>query len=292
MAVEWASLLDQQPVTVTGDDLTLAGGQKGYILLFHGLTGSPAELAYVSLYLHNRTGFSIWCPRLVNHGQPLGVLARTRWQKLEEFAQACFKRALTEANAAGLPLFVGGLSLGAILALQLAAEYPENVFGTICLSPTLFYDGWNVPWIHKLIRIVSYTPLKYFAYFREEPPYGLKDEFLRKRMAQQNSKTSLRDSSDVANTGYAHFPVRLFCEVRHLIAKCIRSLNRVVCPVLLVQAEHDDATGPANAEFIYRKIKSKHKEIVLLHNSYHLVTVDLERASVAATIARFCSSVT
>lgn len=291
MSVEWASLLDQQPVTVTGDDLTLVGGQEGYILLFHGLTGSPAELAYVAHYLHNRTGFTIWCPRLVNHGQPLGVLARTRWQKLEEFASACFKRALIEAHAAGLPLFVGGLSLGAILALQLAAEYPENLFGTICLSPTLFYDGWNVPWIHKLIRLVSYTPLKYFAYFREEPPYGLKDEYLRERMAQQYSKTSLRDSSNVANIGYAHFPVRLFCEIRPLIAKCIRSLNRVVCPVLLVQAEHDDATGPANSEFIYRKIKSKHKEIVLLHNSYHLITVDLERASVAATIARFCSSV-
>jgi carboxylesterase len=189
-----------------------------------------------------------------------------------------------------LPLFVGGLSLGAILALLMAAECPENLHGAICLSPTLFYDGWNVPWFHKLIPIVSYTPLKYFAYFREEPPYGLKDEALRERMGHQYGGVSLHDGGDVAAIGYAHFPVRLFCEIRPLITKCMRSLHRVVCPVLLVQAEHDDATGPRNSEFIYREIKSQKKEIVLLRNSYHLVTVDLERAAVAAEIARFCGS--
>jgi carboxylesterase len=291
MAVEWACLLDQRPVAVAGDDLTLAGGKKGHVLLFHGLTGSPAELAYVAHYLHNRIGYSVWCPRLVNHGQPLGVLARTRWPEFEAFARACFKRALSDARAAGLPLFIGGLSLGAILALLIAAEYPEHVDGTICLAPTLFYDGWNVPWTHKLIPIVSYTPLKYFTYFREEPPYGLKDESLRERMAKEFSRASLREGGDVASVGYAHFPVRLFCEMRPLFAKCMRSLNRVVCPVLLIQAQHDDATGPENSEFIYRNISSKHKEIILLQNSYHLVTVDLERESVAAGIARFCRAV-
>lgn len=288
MSVEWACLLGQQPIATAANNLMLAEGNQGYVLLFHGLTGSPGELAYVAHHLHHRAGLSVWCPRLVNHGQPVGVLARTRWQELEMFAQACFKQALAESRAARLPLFVGGLSLGAILALLLAAEYTEEIRGLICLSPTLFYDGWNVPWTHKLIPLASHTPLKYFAYFREEAPYGLKDEALRARVARQYGKTSLRD--DLGEMGYAHFPVRLFCEIRHLFAKCIDRLDRVICPVLLIQAAEDDTTGPENSEFIYRKINSKQKEILLLQNSYHLITVDLEREKVAKEIALFCGS--
>src|SRR3979490_2886968 len=143
MSVEWAFLLNQQPIAAAANDLTLPEGKQGYVLLFHGLTGSPSEFAYVAHYLHYRAGLSVWCPNLVNHGQPIGVLARTRWQELEKFAHVCYKRALAEAQARGIPLFVGGLSLGAILALLLAAEYTEEIQGAICLAPTLFYDGWN-----------------------------------------------------------------------------------------------------------------------------------------------------
>lgn len=288
MAVEWAWLPGGQRSTAVGEDIILSGGKKGYLLLFHGLTGSPAEMAYVAHHLHYRNGYTVWCPLLVNHGQPLGILARTPWRDLEEFARVCLKRASAEAKAAGLPLYVGGLSLGAVLSLLLAAEFPGEIRGAVCLAPTLFYNGWNVPWTHRLIAWVSYTPLKYFAYFREDPPYGLKDEILRERVAEHYARTSIRDSLHGGVMGYAHFPVRLFCEIRHLFAKCIRRLGDVTCPVLLVQAAHDDITGPENSEFIYRNVKSARKEIVLLQNSYHLVTVDLEREKVAQEIARFC----
>jgi carboxylesterase len=291
MAVEWAWLPNQPRIADVGEDITLSGGNKGYILLFHGLTGSPAELAYVARHLHHRGGYTIRCPRLVNHGQPLGVLARTSWRELEEGARDSFRQASAEASAAGLPLYVGGLSLGAILALLLAAEFPDDVRGAACLAPTLFYDGWSVPWTHRLIPLAAYTPIKYFSYFREDSPYGLKDEVLRQKVAEHFGKVAVRDSEQGGSMGYAHFPVRSFCEIRHLFAKCISRLGKVVCPVLLVQAVHDDITSPRNSEFIYRNIASRQKEIVLLENSYHLVTVDLEREKVATEIARFLGSV-
>lgn len=290
MTVEWAWLPRQRRVTDAGDDIILPGGKKGYVLLFHGLTGSPAELAYVAHHLRHRGGYTVWCPRLANHGQPLAVLARTTWHELEGGARDCFRKAVIEARAAGLPLYVGGLSLGAILSLLLAAEFPDELQGALCLAPTLFYDGWSVPWTHRLIPLAAHTPLKYFAYFREDPPYGLKDEVLRQKVAEHFGKISVRDSEQGGAMGYAHFPVRSFCEIRHLFAKCISRLGKVVCPVLLVQAVHDDITSPRNSEFIYRNIGSRRKEIVLLENSYHIVTVDLEREKVAAEIARFCGS--
>ncbi|HXZ96423.1 MAG TPA: alpha/beta fold hydrolase [Burkholderiales bacterium] len=291
MAVEWKWLRHQVPVRLPDDGLKMSDGKDYSVILFHGLTGTPSEFAYIAHYLNRRSKFSVWCPRLVNHGQPLAILACTRWRQLLNSARAYVEEASREARLSGQSLVVGGLSLGAILALMLGAEMPEEIAGVICLSPTLFYDGWNVPWIHKLLPFIDYTPLKYFAYYREEPPFGLKDEILRKKIAAQYETMSLRDSGDAAALGYAHFPVRLFCEARHLITKCIRELPRMLAPLLLVQAENDEATSPRNSQFIHQRVGSKQKEIIMLQDSYHVVTADLERARVAAEIERFCHSV-
>jgi pimeloyl-ACP methyl ester carboxylesterase len=162
----------------------------------------------------------------------------------------------------------------------------------ICLAPTLFYDGWNVPWLHRMIPLVDYTPLKYFAYFREEPPYGLKDESLRERVARAYQGVSLRQNDDFGQHGYAHFPIRLLCESRHLIARCMGAPRRVKAPLLIVQARHDDATSPRNSRHIFENVGSMQKDVLLLDNSFHMVTADLERDRVASAMARFCQSVT
>lgn len=261
------------------------------VMLLHGLTGSPTELGYLAYHLQYRGGYPVRCPRLVNHGQPLAVLARTSSAQLLASARELFLESRQAARDRGVPLVIGGLSLGAILCLILAAEFPDDVAGVACLSPTLFYDGWNVPWMHRLIPLVDYTPLKYFTYFREHEPFGLRDESLRQKVAAQYAKTSLHDSGDPATLGYAHFPVRLFCEMRHLIARCKRTLPRVTCPVLLLQAEHDDMTSPRNSRFIFERIGSTWRELVLLKQSYHVISADLERATVAAHLQMFCKSV-
>lgn len=290
MAIEWGWVGRGQSVELPDRGIALRADKGCRILLLHGLTGTPTELGYLAYYLRHRGGHSVRVPRLANHGQPLGVLARTTWRQLLASARDAFLEARAEAQARGLPLVVGGLSLGAVLSLVLAAEFPEDVAGVVCLSPTLFYDGWNVPWYHRLIPLVSYTPLKYFAYFRESAPYGLKDEALRSRMAGAYGGTSLRESAGAAALGYAHFPVRLFCEMRPLIARCKRRLARVTSPVLLVQAEQDDMTSPRNAEYIRRRVSSPRRELVLLKDSYHLVSVDRERAVVAERLQAFCRS--
>ena len=288
MRIEWARLSDQRPTPAPDNEIILDGTTPCRVLLFHGLTGTPAEFGYVAQFLHNRAELSVECRQLVNHGQPLGVLARTHWEEIYASARAHFLAASGAARRQAIPLVVGGLSLGAVLSLMLAAEYPHHVAGVICLSPTLFYDGWNVPWTQRLIRLADYLPVKHYIFLREVPPYGLKDEILRQRVAAAYANTSPHDSTQVARLGYAHFPLRLFCEMRHLILSCIESMPKVTAPLLLVQAEDDDATSPRNAQFIYDRVASTQKEIVLLKNSYHVVVADLDREIVAAEMTKFC----
>jgi carboxylesterase len=289
--LEWAWLRDQRPVKTAASDIVLNGPSRCRLLLFHGLTGSPAELSYIAHYVHRRGQVNVECPQLVNHGQPISVLARTRMDEIYAGARRNLERAHQACARDGLPLVVGGLSLGAILSLMLAAEEPEVVAGVVCMSPTLFYDGWNVPWTHRLIPLADYIPLKYFAYLRESPPYGLKNEALRARVAAVYERASLHDHEFSARLGYAHFPIALFCEMRHLIRRCIDLLPRVTAPLLLLQAEEDDITSPRNSRFIRDRVASRRKELVLLRRSYHVVTADDDREEVAAAVTAFCGEI-
>lgn len=290
MTIEWARLEPQKAIEDLDRGIFLRGEGRCRVLLLHGLTGTPTELGYLAHWLRGRARFHVSCPRLANHGQPIGILARTTAAQLYASAKEAFLEARGAARAEGVPLVVGGLSLGAILALLLAADFPGEVAGVACLAPTLFYDGWSVPWYQRLIPLVDFTPLKYFAYFREGEPFGLKDEALRARIAAQYATMDLRDSSAAARSGYAHFPVRLFCEMRHLMKTCKRTLGNVTSPVLVVQAEHDDVTGPRNARYILDRVGSARRELLLLENSYHLVSADLERSRVAERLQQFCAS--
>ena len=290
MTIEWARLAPQRPIEGLDRGIFLRGEGGCRVLLLHGLTGTPTELGYVAHWLRGRARYHVSCPRLVNHGQPIGILARTTAAELYASARKAFLEARDAARSEGLPLVVGGLSLGANLSLLLAAEFSGDVAGVACLAPTLFYDGWAVPWYHRLIPLADFTPLKYFAFIREGEPFGLRDETLRAKIAAQYGTSDLRDSSTAAKSGYAHFPVQLFCEMRKIIRDCKRALPRVTSPLLVVQAKHDDATGPRNGRFILERVASARRELLLLEHSYHLVSADLERSRVAARLMQFCGS--
>ena len=290
MPVEWAWLKPQPRIELVDRGLFLRADGGCVALLLHGLTGSPAELGYAAFHLRHRGRVTVHCPRLVNHGQPIGILARTTADELYASARTAFLEARDAARDRNLLLAVGGLSLGASMALMLAAEFPDDVAGVACLSPTMIYDGWNVPWTQRFLPLADWTPIKNFAYFRESAPFGLRDEALRAKIAAQYGRMSLHDSTQAATLGYAHFPVRLFGEMRRVIARCKRALPSVVCPVLVVQAADDDMTSPKNAHFILDRVSSKRRELLLLDQSYHLVTADLERAAVAERLQRFCDS--
>ena len=62
-------------------------------------------------------------------------------------------------------------------------------------------------------------------------------------------------------------------------------------PAQMVQAEEDDMTSVKNSQFIHDHISSTIKEIVLLHNSYHVITADQERRTVALNMERFFSQI-
>src|SRR5256885_7064821 len=159
MTVEWARLKPQGAVELADRGIFLRGDGGCRVMLLHGLTGCPTELGYLAHWLRSRGRYHVSCPRLVNHGQPLGVLARTTSAQLYQSAKDAFFEARAAARAEGVPLVIGGLSPRANLSLMLAAEFPDDGAGAARLAPTPFFDGPSPPRYHPPNAPVDSTPL-------------------------------------------------------------------------------------------------------------------------------------
>ncbi len=259
-------------------------GGIGTVILVHGLTGTPQEMRGLGTSL-NQQGYAVVCPRLANHGEPIEIWSKTPWEEFYRSVQETF-RGIDAAGPSG-PIFIAGLSMGALLGLLLAEEFPTRVAGVSCLSPTLFYDGWNTPWVRHLLPLAYVTPLRHFFYFKEESPYGIKNKAVRQRIHRYFDKAGLDDTDQVAKYGYPYFPVSLLCELHFLVKHLSKRLHHIKTPVQLIQAKDDDMTSVKNSQFIYDRIPSDVKELVLLYDSYHIITADQERDVVASKVGGF-----
>ncbi len=269
------------------ESLFLQGNNGSTVILIHGLTGSPRETAYLAMFL-NRKGYTVICPRLANHGQPMEIFRKTRWQDMYESVRQAF---LLREAAGDKNIFVSGLSVGALFALLLADEFKGRVRAVSCLSPILFFDGWNAPKWRFLLSLGYYTPLKYFVFFKEESPYGIKNEAIREQVHKYYDQRTVNDMGDVAKYGYPFYPIALLYQ-HHLLIKYLRKkIPHIEAPVQIIQARQDDMSSVKNAQFIYDRIRSKIKEIVLLEDSYHVIVADQEREKVAHALHKFFAAI-
>ena len=228
------------------------------------------------------------CPRLANHGEPLCILKKTKWQAFYNSVREVLKRESVEKNPG--PVFVSGLSMGALLSLLAADEFKDRIDGVSCLAPTLFYDGWNTP-LSKYFMPFARTPLKHIFYFKEDPPYGVRNEAIRDRIHKYYSGATLDDMENVAQYGYPYFPVTLLYQLQLLVKHLKKTLPRIDLPVQLIQAKDDDMTSTRNSRYIYERVASGIKEMIFLYNSYHVITVDQERDVVAKKMEAFFEKV-
>ncbi len=244
--------------------------------LIHGLTGTAREMASIAKRL-NTARFSVTAPMMPRHNRSLSELKRASWEEL----YAGIKNEFLKYAADYDNIFLGGLSFGALLCLLLAYEFPNKVRAITCYSPTLFFDGWNTPKLKFLLPLICKTPLKYYLYLKEESPYGIKNERLRAKIEGFYSQADLFDYSKVHLYGYPVIPVSNMHQNLRLTSYISKILPAIKTPIQLIQAKEDDITSPENSYFIYNRIGSKDKKVLLLEDSYHIIIADQERERVA-----------
>ena len=274
---------DQRLVTDIPNTSFFLPGDKNLSFLIHGLTGTAKEMGSIAQHL-NKQGFSVACPLMANHDKSISLLKRTSWQELYNSIRKEFIKYADQYEN----IFVAGLSFGALIGILLAHEFPKKIKALNCFSPTLFFDGWGNPKSRILLPLVYKTPLKYWFYFKEEYPYGIKNERLRSKIESFYKEAKLFDYSKVHLYGYPVIPVSCMYQNYLLSKKIISILKEITTPIQLMQARDDDVTSPKNSYYIRDHVSSPDKEIFFLENSYHIITADQERNKVAQkTIAFF-----
>jgi carboxylesterase len=284
-------------------DFAIKKGSNVLLYLIHGVTGTPVEMSYVARKLSRKNGWDVYATTLPGHCTRLRDLVRAS----EQDWRAHVQKQLVFVRERYEYVFVAGLSGGALLALDASTVVPVDGVGV--LSPTFMYDGWNTPWSHAILPLamkVVPLSLQRFVFHIDGPPFGIKDERLQASVRQSYRFTAIvrewiaewwarrqaKPGSAVppfaaASKGYPIFPLRTLTEIDRLIARVRARLHEVTAPTVILQARDDDMTSPRNAAIVYHEISSQEKQLVLLDDCYHVITVDKKRESVTENLATF-----
>jgi len=231
------------PISLPGNEIT--------ILLLHGFTGSPYELKDLARFL-NQFGYSVEVPLLPGHGTHVENLNRVKWEDWKHAAETHLQNLQNRHEI----IFVGGLSMGAVLSLHLAANYDFR--GVIAMSgATKIYD-----WKSYLAPIFQY--------------------FIHKIPKHNKFKKGYHPA-----LGYQEYPVSGVVQLQKLLRFVQKELPQVSMPALIMHSVQDLRSPIKNSKKIFHKISSSDKHFLQLKQSGHIITVDQESMQVKQAFLQF-----
>ena len=150
--------------------------------------------------------------------------------------------------------------MGSSLALSLAARY--SVSAVVSLAGAVFLKDWRLillPFARKFIP---------YHYKSRGPDISLKE-------AKKNTAS------------YHKYPVKSIDEFLSLLNFAKESLPNIKTPLLLIHSKNDHTVTYHNMDYIYGQVSSAIKKKITLKNSYHIISLDSERATVFEAVEDF-----
>ncbi len=248
------------PSLMKGAEPVLHLGATGRgVLLLHGFTGTPHEMKYLGARFADE-GYTVLIPRLPGHGTELAEMVRTAGR---DWLLAA-REALIELGSYCSDLSCVGLSMGGILGILLAREFP----------------------IHRLVLLSTPSALPWAVYLA--PILAPFIKVLRKKDEKKGlNSVEARSYHLCYDEG---IPVRQTWHLHGLIRRAMRALPAVTSDTLLIQSLGDEYIPSDSINRIHERLGSRRKEKVFLDISNHAVTVDYEKDFVAEEVVRFIAS--
>jgi carboxylesterase len=209
------------------------------VLMIHGLTGSPASMRPIGEWLAAH-GCAVEGVRLPGHGTTLHDLRATRWTDWVEEAT----RGLDALEERTRTIVAFGQSMGAAVAVVVAAARPHQINGLALANPYLFDAR------HALAPIVRWYP-------RDLPG-----------VANDIALPGRDENADAA------IPVPAALEMAALTKVARSELPGIRQPVVVFRSGADHVIPRSNARKTLRRIGSTRAELVECPRSYHVVTLD------------------
>ncbi len=251
---------DQHPVRPGCEPWSSSGGGPHGALVLHGYTGSPVSMRPLAEALAD-AGFAVELPRLPGHGTDPADLALTTWQ--DWLAEAERTLAVLQARVPDGKVVVVGLSMGGALTLALGETHPE---------------------------LAGIVPINAPA----RGPEGLLDGIA----AMLEGGAEMIDSigGDIADpdadeVSYDQTPLRPLHTMLEAGEGVRAALGDVRCPALVITSRQDHVVPPVDSDTIAESLGGP-VERLWLEKSYHVATLDYDRAEVERATIEFAQRVT
>lgn len=234
-------------------------GRLPAVLALHGFGGTPLEVELVTDVAMD-LGLECHAPLLPGHGTHAKDLAKTGFA---DWAGAA-ERALRDV-AASEPAIVVGLSCGALIALKLALAHPGQVRGIGLLANSAWL-AWPFPavaleWVERL---------------------GLPDFSVPKAGADIADPVAR-----ATHLTYSAQPMHAAIEVMRAGNELRPKLGSIRCPVFIAHGKRDRVCPVSNARRVADMLGSTEKRVVILPNSRHIITRDVDRDQLRAELRGF-----
>jgi carboxylesterase len=230
-------------------------GRTGMLVL-HGFTGSPRSLQeFAERFVE--AGFSVALPLLTGHGLEPAAMEKALWTDWT----ADVERAYAWLKERTDRVFVAGLSMGGTLTLWLAEHHAE-IAGMITVNAMLRHSQ------ESLMRFIGSLGL----------PRWLKP------VANDLMCPGIDENA------YSKLPTRSTKQLALLLTAVRSDIAAIRCPALIFSSLTDHVVPPANQREIYDSIGSEDKELVPLHHSYHVATMDYDKEEIFSKSLAFVAA--
>tara|TARA_B100001250_G_scaffold400894_1_gene412025 strand:+ start:265 stop:1017 length:753 start_codon:yes stop_codon:yes gene_type:complete len=221
------------------NDYLLNNNSKIGILLIHGFSSTNYELRDLAHFLAD-AGFRVMAKNLPGHGTTIQDCNNHKYTEWLSFTKSNIGELVAECDK----VFCIGISMGAVIALYIAATMP--IAGVIAAASVFKFRN---EFMTKYINTI-FCPIIHSIDKKSQFPKGArKGKYY----------------------GYTRYPTIALNQMRILINFVEPKLEKISIPTLLINSTSDNTCQMKNLDFLKKKIDIKYVKTLIINKASHAI---------------------
>ena len=245
------------PIMAGAEPESIDGGPNGALVL-HGFTGNCNSMRGIAHALA-AAGFTVELPLLPGHGTTVEDMNTTTWTDWSAAAEEALEK--LQARVDGKVVVVG-LSMGGSLTAWLGTRHPE-LAGLAFINPAITMPPEMRDGVQALLDS------------GEEYMDGIGSDIA---------------DPDSTETAYEKTPLKPLLSLLEAEQTTHPKLGDINCPSLIITSRQDHVVPPQNSDDLARAVSGP-VERIWLERSYHVATLDYDKADVESAVVGFARRV-